>query len=57
MLINIPLGIANILVILFVNQAFGQAMTWVMLPCIDACFLYHWIEQHNKNLYKVGNNE
>ena len=49
-LVNIPIGLANVIVLIFINHILGNAMAWVMLPCIDACFVYHWAIEHNNKL-------
>ena len=50
LIINIPIGIANMLVLFLVNHPLGVIMSYTLIPLIDAIYVYHWAEQHNNTL-------
>ena len=50
LLINIPIGVANMLVLFFINHPFGEIMSYTLIPLIDAIYVYHWSEQYNNSL-------
>ena len=50
LLINIPLGLANLFVLFFVNHYLGLAMSYIIIPLIDAIYVYHWSEEYNSKL-------
>lgn len=49
-LINIPIGIANLFVLFLVNHPLGVIMSYTLIPLIDAIYVYHWSEEYNSNL-------
>ena len=50
LLTNIPLGLANLFVLMFVNRELGLIMSYTLIPLIDAIYVYHWSEEHNNSL-------
>ena len=50
LLINIPIGIANMFVLFLVNHPLGVIMSYTLIPLIDAIYVYHWSEQYNNSL-------
>jgi len=50
LLINIPMGIANMFVLFLVNHPLGVIMSYTLIPLIDAIYVYHWSEQYNNSL-------
>ena len=51
--INIPIGVINLLVLFFVNHPLGVIMSYTLIPLIDAIYVYHWSEEYNQKLQTV----
>ena len=56
LLINIPIGVINMLVLFFVNHPLGVIMSYTLIPLIDAIFVYHWAEEYNNTLNNTSSN-
>ena len=56
LVINIPIGIINMLVLFFVNHPLGVIMSYTIIPLIDAIYVYHWVEEYNNKLTTNLNN-
>ena len=50
LVINIPIGLANMLVLFFVNHPLGVIMSYTLIPLIDAIFVYHWADEYNHSI-------
>ena len=53
LVINIPIGIINMLVLFFINHPLGVIMSYTLIPLIDAIYVYHWSEEYNQKLQTV----
>jgi len=53
LVINIPIGIINMLVLFLINHPLGVIMSYTLIPLIDAIYVYHWSEEYNQKLQTI----
>ena len=53
LVINIPIGVINMLVLFFINHPLGVIMSYTLIPLIDAIYVYHWSEEYNQKLQTI----